>query len=53
MTRPIRPGYLLNKFPAAAPAGGGPGFGVDNWQTEEGDVWLTEEGDAWLTEEAA
>lgn len=30
MTRPIRPGYLLNKFPAAAPAGGGPGVGVDN-----------------------
>lgn len=24
MTRPIRPGYLLNKFPAAAPAGGVP-----------------------------
>lgn len=29
MTRPIRPGYLLNKFPAAAPSGG-PGVGVDN-----------------------
>ena len=27
MTRPIRPGYLLNKFPAAA---GGPDTGVDN-----------------------
>ena len=25
MTRPIRPGYLLNQFPT-----GGPGFGVDN-----------------------
>ena len=23
MTRPIRPGYLLNKFPAAAAGGGG------------------------------
>lgn len=27
---------------------GGPGYGVDNWQTETGGVWLTETGDAWL-----
>lgn len=51
MTRPIRPGYLLNQFPREAPGGGG--LPADRWVTEEGDSWLTEEGDYWLTEEAA
>ena len=29
----------------------GPGFGVDNWQTEDVGVWLTESGGAWLLDE--